>query len=181
MKRINFLFLALIVLFLMSCASTNINFDYDRQINFSKFKTYKWIKDEIPGDQLRAYGFVKKAVVSAINQQLKEKGYILKEVGNTDFSVAVHATTKQNVVVSNNTDFGFYRPWWGPFGNMVDVNTYTEGTLAVDIVDVKDNELAWRGLITKIVDNFKNDQKGQAMVDEYIAKLLVNFPPPESK
>lgn len=181
MKKINFLFSVLIILFLMSCVSTNITYDYDRQINFSEFKTYKWIKDEIPGDQLNTYGFVKKAVISAINRQLKEKGYILKETGDTDFSIAVHATTKQNVVVTNNPSFGYYRPWWGPYGNMVDVNTYTEGTLAVDIIDVKDNELAWRGLITKVVDNFRNDEKGQAIVNEYIAKLLVNFPPPPSK
>ena len=181
MKKVNLLFSVLIALFLMSCVSTIINYDYDREVDFSKFKTYKWIKDEIPGDQLRAYGFVKKAVVSAINRQLKEKSYILKESGDTDFSVAIHATTKQNTVVTNNPSFGYYRPWWGPFGNMVDVNTYTEGTLAVDIVDVNGNELAWRGLITKVIDNFKNDEKGQAMINEYIAKLFVNFPPPKSK
>ena len=178
MKTINKLLICGIALFVMSCATVSVSFDYDRSVDFTEFKTYKWVTKNLPGDALNQNPFLKKAIISAVNDQLQAKGYIMKESGDTDFAVAIHGQIQQKTQVTNYNDFGWYNPWWGPYGGNIDVSTYDEGTLVIDIIDIKEKELAWRGLATSIVTGYKNDEKGQKMVQENVAKVMVNFPPP---
>jgi len=53
----------------------------------------------------------------------------------------------------------------------------TEGTLVIDIVDKAKKELIWRGLGTGVVQNYSDHEKLQASIDEYVRKILNNFPP----
>jgi hypothetical protein len=85
---------------------------------------------------------------------------------------------KQQTHITNWNNYGCYNPWWVPYGGQTEVSNYEEGTLVIDIIDIKDKELAWRGLGTKIVAGFSNDEKGIAIVNENVAKIMANFPPP---
>lgn len=178
MKTINKLLVFGLALLIMSCATFNVSYDYDRSVDFANFKTYKWITENMPDDALNQNPFLKKAVISAVDNQLQAKGYKKQESGDTDFSVAVHGRVQQKTQVTNWSNYGGYNPWWGPYGGNIDVSTYDEGTLVIDIIDVKNKELAWRGLCIGIVDGYKNDEKGQAMVNENITDVMANFPPP---
>lgn len=179
MKTINKLLIFSLALLTISCATMSVNYDYDRSVDFKKLKTYKWIEKKIPNDALDQNPFQKKAIIKAVNDQLLAKGYKEQESGDTDFAVNVHAMVKQQQTQITNWDnYGWYNPWWGPYGGNTEISTYEEGTLVIDIIDIKDKELAWRGLGTKMVTGFSNDANGIAIVNENVAKIMVNFPPP---
>ena len=71
-----------------------------------------------------------------------------------DFRVAVHFGSREKVQV---TDWGYgYAPsrrYYG--GGGVDVYTYTEGTLILDVVDATSEQLLWRGSATGAVSRSK--------------------------
>jgi len=178
MKTINKLLIFSLALFTISCATLSVSYDYDRSVDFNKLKTYKWLKKKMPNNALDQNPFQKKAIIKAVNDQLLAKGYKEQESEDADFAVNVYSIVKQQTQITNWDNYGWYNPWWGPYGGHTEVSTYDEGTLVIDIIDIKDKELAWRGLGTKIVTGFSNDANGIAIVNENIAKIMVNFPPP---
>jgi hypothetical protein len=56
----------------------------------------------------------------------------------------------------------------------IDVHTYTEGTLIVDLIDAKEEQLVWRGSGTGVVGN---QEKIKEKAGEAIQKILADFPP----
>jgi hypothetical protein len=183
MKKFSVLFLGVLLFMLVGCSSVTTNYDYDPGVDFSKFKTFTIRDSKVPGNVLERNQLLQKRVDEAIKNALEAKGY--KYVDSPDEAsmvVVAHGRTKEKVQVTDWGSYGWYRPWWGPYGGQVDVSNYTEGTLVIDIVDMSDKELAWRGLATGIVGNPEsNPEKQQAKVESIVTKILNDFPPPKSK
>lgn len=91
--------------------------------------------------------------------------------------VVAHAGVKEKTQVTDWGSYGWYNPWWGPYGGRVDVSQYQEGTLVIDIVDFQDKEMVWRGLGTAVLEGNSNPEKIQAKVDQYVSQILAKFPP----
>jgi hypothetical protein len=49
------------------------------------------------------------------------------------------------------------------------------GTLLVDLVDAKSNELVWRGLATKTLN--KRPKNVRPLIDKAVKKMVKRFPP----
>ena len=172
-------FIALIfVLFIVSCSSVSVKYDYDPAIDFSKFKSFGWKDVEIPNDAMAKNQLLAKRVKEAVIKELETKGYTYSESDEVDFAVVAHAGTKERMQITDWGSYGWYSPWWGPYGGRVDVSQYTEGTLVIDIVDMQEREMAWRGLATGTVDESPNPERAQARMDDIVSRILVNFPPP---
>ncbi|MCK5455237.1 MAG: DUF4136 domain-containing protein [Calditrichia bacterium] len=149
-------------------------------MDFSQFKSFKIYDGEtVPGDELMKHPLIKKRVVSSVIKEMEAKGYTSAD--NADMVLVIHAGVKDRMQVTNWGGYGWYDPWWGPYGGRVDVNEYEESTLVIDIVDSQENDLVWRGLGTKVVENYSNQDKMQKMIDNYVAQILVKFPPTAKK
>ena len=87
---------------LFSCSSLTVSSDYDREYDFSKFKTYRWAKaDEInPNDELAKYPLVKKRFQDAVDNELQKKGMTKLESGEPDAVVLIHAGAKERMQVT---------------------------------------------------------------------------------
>ena len=59
-------------------------------------------------------------------------------------------------------------------------STISNGTLAVDFYDPTSKDLIWRGSATKTLNPSGNQQKDMKKLNKAVAKLLKNFPPPQS-
>ncbi len=182
----NWLFFGLALL-VVSCASVSTSFDYDKTEDFTKFKTYQWVQETGATNNLSKNPFLEKAIYAAIQTTLKTKGYTYQETGDTDFGIALQTQEQQETQVTTTGwggayggwGAGYYRPWVAGAGTTnIDVDNYTEGTLIIDVIDMANKQLAWRGMGTKVVGDFKNDEKGQQMVQDNINSILTNFPPP---
>ena len=69
--------------------------------------------------------------------------------------------------------FGIYDPYWpAPY-----VSYYREGTLVIDVLDQKNNELAWRGMAQGILKNYDTGKEMQQDIDGAVTKILAEFPP----
>ena len=157
-------------------SSVTVRTDYDPGKDFASYKTYKWYTGKQPDDELSKYPLTKKRIISSIDKALQAKEFELVESDEADFVVVIHGGSKERMQVTNWGGYGWYDPWWGPYGGRTDVSYYAEGTLVIDIVDTKEKELAWRGLGTTILQD--RDAEGeQKFLDATCEKILKDFPP----
>jgi len=178
MKRISLILIGTLFYIFTGCAPISVTTDYDRKVNFSKYDTYRWIKGkEIPDDALAKNPLLKKRVKDAVDRKLKEKGFILKNNGEVSFVTVIHSGVEKRMDVTDRGRYGWYDPWWGPYGGRVDVSYYNYGTLVIDIVDAKKKELIWRGLGKGVVRKIKNYDKQQKEINDAVTKILEQFPP----
>lgn len=177
MKKFNYMIVGLFLFVFIGCSSVSVTTDYDPATDFSAYKNYAWHTGKtIPGDELAKDPLVKKRFVNAIDKILKSKGCKKVESG-ADFVVVIHAEVKDKMQVTNTGGYGgygWYDPWWGPYGGATMVSHYEEGTLVIDFVDTKEKELSWRGLATKTLGSGPLEQNE---IDDIVHKVLNKFPP----
>ncbi|MGV3639021.1 MAG: DUF4136 domain-containing protein, partial [Adhaeribacter sp.] len=134
------------LLLLASCSpSINVSSDYDIATNFREFKTFGWYQDKAKAksDSAGYDTFFDKRMKKAIETQLKTQG-LSYAASNPDVYVNYQAGFSNESRVRNNYPYG-YGYWGYPFGG-TSVQQYKEGTITIDLVDVKKNELLWRGI-----------------------------------
>jgi hypothetical protein len=192
MKKIELLSIALLLLAASTAAGQDVRYNFDKDTDFSKFKTFKWvtIKDS-KLDDLRD-----KQIKDAVEAELAKKGLTKTEAGTADLYVGYQAgigTEKQ--FTSYNTGWGYGPGWYGGGwyggggvwhgggGGMTTGQTSTiyVGQLAVDFYDSKNHDLVWRGVASKTLDPKAKPEKQQKNLDKAVAKLLKNYPPPPPK
>ncbi len=140
----------------VGCSSMKVTNDYDRQANFSQYKTYAWHDSET--NVADTDPFAHERFLSAVDRQLAANGFS-KASSNPDVFVTYHAEKKQNMSLDTNYMGGGwgYGPGWGWGGGMgmgsttTTVRQYTVGTVALDMWDAKEKRLVWRGTVSGTV------------------------------
>jgi len=178
MKVQRTIFASIGIAFLSATAALaqQVKTDYDRNADFSQYKTYSWEKVQTP-DPLWV-----DRIKQAVNAALTAKGLTPVESGGDVAVVALETTQNQNTL---NTFYdGFGGGWrWRGMGGMGDatttVETYKVGTLVVDLFDAHSKKVIWRGsssdtLSDKSDKNIKNLDKG-------VQKMFDHFPPDAKK
>lgn len=167
---------AILLFVLASCSSVRVNSDYDKNVDFSQFKTYAYQKSGI--DKVEISDLDKKRILKSIDEQMSLKGFTKSET--PDLLVNIFTKERQQVDVNRfNTGFGYgYGFGWNPFfygSTSTNVNSYSEGTLFIDLIDAKKKELIWQGegegTLTK--DTNKKDE----VIKEFVTKILAQYPP----
>lgn len=159
---------------LSSCSSVYVNTDYDKKANFAAYKTYAYNKSSI--DKLEISDLDKKRILYAIDAVMPTKQFSKSE--NPDVLINIFTKERERVDVYNNMGWGYGFGWgWGPNWGMGYSRTTTtpEGTLYIDIVDVKTKELVWQGIGTGYLTT--NTEKKDERIAEFVAKILEKYPP----
>ena len=180
MRNLVLLLTFVLLVIIIGCSPVTVKHDFDHEYDFSKLKTYRWQADsEIDKyNTLAKNPFVYKRVQSSVDKVMQEKGFEKVDSGDADLCVVVHAGVKEKMQIHQHSGYyGWYRPWWGPYGGYTDVSYYDEGTLVIDLVNLETKELAWRGSGTGVVKDYKDSEKMQKDLDAIVAKILANFPP----
>ena len=177
---------AFVLLFsiLLSCSTVDVYSDYDKNTDFSNYKTYAFYKKGI--DRVEISDLDKRRILRAIEKELNAKGMVASE--NPDILVNIFTKSREKIDVYNNVyhgwypwyyGYGFYGPGFGPgygFG-YVNVSTSTEGTLFIDLIDARKKELAWQGIGTGVLSYEKNIEKKEARIKEIVSKMMLAYPP----
>ncbi len=185
MKRQSFLLLiAAFVITAGSSFAQDVRYNFDKDTDFSKFKTYKWVelKDATnPGDLLD------KQIKAAFDAELAAKGLTKVEDDTANLYIGYQVAIKQEKeFTSYNTDWGYgpgwYRAGWygAPAGGMTTGQTSTiyVGQLVLDMYDSANHDLVWRGLASKTIDQKAKPEKQQKNLNKAVTKMLKNYPPP---
>jgi hypothetical protein len=176
----------LAVLVCSSVASgQKIEVDYDKSIDFRKFKTYSWGQlDAAAMPLLRAN------IIGAIDEQLQAKG-LVKVEKNADLMVtyfgAMEGETSRGASAPIYPGYSGPPPainstmWTGANGKGASgaAVTYPKGSMVVEMMDPRAALIAWRA-VGKIKLNTEEKQKSLDKINGMIAKMFVRFPPPKN-
>jgi len=177
------LFSGLLVLVLLAsiagCSSLSVNYDYDQNVEWSKFKTYGWMeKDQSPSDPhspLQDTPLLRQRIHNSVDFEMEQRGITLSD--DPDLLVVYHIGTQEKIQV---TDWGYRYSdyYWGYGGRQIDVYQFTEGSVVFDLVDAETQQLVWRGTGTGVVNqDRKSPEEMQAKANEVINKIMKSFPP----
>lgn len=174
MKTIKLLPL-LLILFFYSCSSVYVNSDYDSKVNFSQYKTFAFHKNGI--DRVQISELDKKRILRAIDNELTKKG--MTKSDTPDLLINIMTKERERLDVNQfNAGWGYGWGWgWNPYlwGGRSFVTSTTEGTLYIDLIDAKKKELIWEGEGIGAIT--ENRAKKEAQINEFVAKILAQFPP----
>jgi hypothetical protein len=178
----------LLFLILSSCGpSINVYSDFDKNADFSQYKTYAFHKKSI--DKVQISELDKRRILQAIESELNRKGMTKSET--PDLLVGIFTKEREEVDVNqnfNNWGYGWGGYGWGGYGwggygwgypyywgGSHYVNSSIEGTLFIDFIDTKKNELVWQG---EGVGYLTQDRsKKEAVINEFVAKIMEQYPP----
>ncbi|HOW25583.1 MAG TPA: DUF4136 domain-containing protein [Bacteroidales bacterium] len=118
---------------LMGCVTVRVNYDYDSQADFGKYKTYAFSDNtmKMAIDQLN-----RDRLIQATEKELAAKGFTKSD--NADVIVDLHLKAEQ-IQTATATSTG-YGPWGWRYGGgfsttQINYDKYTEGTLFITLVD----------------------------------------------
>lgn len=191
--KIGFLLIVLEVVFSSCGSSLKVSTDYDKTIDFKKYKTFS-VYD------LKQTGSVNPAnadrIVNAIKKQMKEKGFV-EDTQNPDIHInAVSILTSKEAVAMDAapTNYygygGVYRPYgyygvgYG-YGYVENPDTreneydYKQGTLMIDIVDTKTQKMVWQGVGNSEIDT--KPVNADEIINYAVGAIMVSFPPEPNK
>lgn len=159
-------------------SSITVDSKADPAADFSRYKTYSWTEMK----EVRSEA-VKKRITSAVDAQLKRKGFARKDDGVADLKVAVHPSLSKEYP-THSYDAGWEYNWgtWAPpFGDIGTGSSLGEsipiGTVMVDLVDIATKKLVWRGAARSPLDSEASAEQKQDLVDDAMEKLFKKFPP----
>lgn len=179
--------LVILLLVVTSCSSIRVATDYDKSANFDNFKTFAFFKTGI--DKAEINDLDKRRILRAIESELLAKGFTKSET--PDLLISLFTKSNQRVDVYNNTwgmgawgwgglgPWGGFGPGWGWGYNQPSVSTFTEGTLFIDLIDANKKELVWQGMGTGYLS--RNMDKKEALIKEFVSKIMEKYPPGAKK
>jgi hypothetical protein len=162
--------LVLLVAFVMGCGTyiTNVSYDYDSGVDFDALETFDWmeIKAMSGEDELAL-----KRVQYNVNEQLEGRGLKMTSA-DPDFLIAVQVSkqTKSDhwYGSSRSRSRSSHRP-----------HTWEEGTLALEFVDAKSDELIWRAVAEGVLaETPPSPEQRDKTISAVVSRMMKDFPPP---
>jgi len=178
MNKTFLIFMVGLIVFSAGCTRTKVNFDYDKEENFSDFKTFDFMP--VP-EKVAAHSTALEPIRMAVTRELEAKGFTGTS-DNPDILIAVHTSVEDTVRIS---DWGYsYAPWgmyYGGYGfgegGRIDVFHHSQGTLVLDFIKASDQELIWRGSAERGLPDRQNPGNITKVIDQTVSKILKHFPP----
>ncbi len=174
--------------FLTGCGGgLQVDTDFDPQADFASMETYAWAQRTPTGDDdPRVYNsIVARRLRVAVDNALQAKGF--REVSSSpDVYVAWHGAINGKMsyeTISNNYGYGWGRYGSGGWGigatsSRTVVREWDEGTLLIDIIDPRTEELVYRTVgQAKLSETRRTPQESQELANEVVLKMLADFPP----
>ncbi|GAB3858936.1 DUF4136 domain-containing protein [Hymenobacter terrigena] len=164
---------ALLLMWLSACTSA-VTVEQQPGVNFNQYHSFAWADTEVKtqGDQnpLLNSPIAQSRIRQAIADELSKRG--IREVDrNPDFYLTTHLFVEQaERTVTNPPPAGYAYPylvryrgallpvnygyWYSPaYYQTTHTEQYREGTLVLDFIDAKTNNLVWRGSMADPVDD----------------------------
>ncbi|HXW08092.1 MAG TPA: DUF4136 domain-containing protein [Vicinamibacterales bacterium] len=170
-------FLVAILLFTTSAWAVLL-VDYDRRVNFSRYKTYSW------GVVMTGDTMWDQRLKDAVDGALAAKGLTQVPSGGdvvVNSLVILRAEHSAQTFASGD----FHQPWgWGGLGPWfgtgfgsatTSTSSYPVGTLLIHLTDGASKALLWRGLADGNVSS--NPDKAIKKLNDNVRKMFKDFPP----
>ena len=177
------LLLAVTVLLTTGCASgPDVFINQDPGADFGAYNTYGF-PPELSTDRASGYSsLLSQYLKTAVSREMDARGYTQSD--NPDLEVNFYVHTEEKIKTTQTpTSTGYYGyrggrySGWGGYGGVgyeTRVTQYTEGTLNVDLVDNRRDQLVWEAAMVGKVSKDARENLEQA-VNEAIAELFQSY------
>ncbi|MDH4049716.1 MAG: DUF4136 domain-containing protein [Gammaproteobacteria bacterium] len=184
-KSLPLIALALVVTTVSACSSGgSIRSDYDREADFSMYRTYDFMEGAGP-DREGYESLFTKYMITAITLEMDNRGYRRSDAPDllVNFNAVLQEKTKVTQISTPPLSGGYYgyrrgiyNPWVGyGYATQTNVSQYTEGTLNIDIVDARKMQLVWEAVgVGRITE--KKLENLEDTVKEAVPKFFANYP-----
>ncbi len=164
---------------LSSCDSTKYNVDYDKEFDFSKLKTYKFLPWS-PQNSERINELDRDRLYDAIRGELAARN--MSEVeDDPDAFVNLIILMQQKTGVTGYTDY--YSPYGYGYGygygrshTSYSQYSYTDGTMLVDVFDAREKRLVWQGSAAGEVKGNQKSYQKEADIRSLMSKVFSFYP-----
>jgi hypothetical protein len=178
-----------ILLFLSSCSSLKVNYDYDHSVDFNQFKSfsfYPW--DYKNGFQINEYD--KETILMTIKSEMEKKGYKYQKSGGEraiSIFLTIEGKTNYKAYINHYNGWAGYGGGWGYSGfgygygygpgysiTKVTKSQYDQGTLVIDAFNMANKNLIWQGIASSEVE--ENLDKRDRKLPKNVSQILAKFP-----
>ena len=155
------------------CAPIRVSSHVDRDRDFTRYRTFDWgPADALPaGDaRLERDAFFQDHIQGAIERNMAARGFE-RAAATVEPDVRVHF----HAVIDRRLDVNRLDSQSGYCGGndcQAGVSEYEEGTLVVDMIDVRSNRLVWRGWAQDSVEGVLDNQDRLARKIEDAVRLM---------
>lgn len=160
--------------------AVKVNTSASPDANFTTLRTFRVLTPPARRDGRMALdgpmldnSITNKAVRAALSTEFQNRGYA-PDLPDPDFTVAYYASTREKLDVTQ-WDYG-YPPRWGGWRTRPDVvvRPFTEGTVIIDVMNVRTHELIWRGQGVSVVSDDPDTYVRNVKVS--IKEIVEKFP-----
>ena len=175
--------IALGLALLTGCATYTVHADYDSSANYGAYKTFDWYaaskyaKGKTDGG---GSPIMDRRVRHAVEKQLQAKGFQLEKKAEPDFLVTYYPVYhNRQVVTTTSTGAGLrWRPFhYGLQSAVSEVRNIKEGSIVLEIVDYKSNELIWTSVAEGALTDLRNPEDADEVVNDAVSRMLDKWPP----
>jgi hypothetical protein len=153
---------------LSACSGIRVRSDFDSRTDFSAYRTYAWLTKRPPSQPARApevSDILMERIQRAVAGELAGKG--LRRVKEEAASLLVtHHVSIEEKLQFTDPYFAYDR-----------VKTYEEGTLLIDFIDAKTQQLVWRGSGQTKLREAPTPEERDQRVKEVVDAILAQYPP----
>jgi hypothetical protein len=168
---------------LASCASTSptkVEFDRNTKVETIHYKTFAWLSEtKIMAAPAGINPISKVKIDDAIEIAFKKQGYqLVSDPEKADFTISYTLGNRDKIKVNSypmtyRTGYGR----WGSgmaMGTQTSIRQYTEGSLAIDVFDVKSHQPAWRGYAIKRITSSDKENRDQ-LIKDIVNRVVAQF------
>ena len=176
MRKLLIIVMILLVVGTVAAAKMKAYVGYDKNVDLGSFKTFDY-RDSLASSVVDKAPPVHEMIKLLIIEKLQNGGMEWVEE-DPDVLVTYHTEAdqamKMNVTLySYSYSAGW---WWSPlWGSGMDVSSWSQGTLVVDIWNPKTEEIVWRGAVVGVIPENPSAGKAQKTIEKALSLMSKEF------
>jgi len=172
-------YLSVILICAASCSSLKISYDYDKQNDFARYKTYNFTPETL---NLGINSLNRDRLLRALETELAAKGFSKADKPDVLIDLHVKAEQKVDATATTTPTYGYGGPWRYGYGSgfsttQINYNEYIEGTLFVNMVDAASEKMVWQGRATKTLDEDASPETREKNINYAVKQIFTKYPP----
>jgi len=170
----------ILLLLLVACSQFSVKSRFDPSANFGRLRTYAWLPPEEaePADQRLLDRYLDKRLRTAVETELRTKGYAPATADAPDFLVNYRLATEAETSNRGGRAFPSGSTVWGGWGGTESafVESYDAGTLYIAVIDGSSRRMVWIGYAQARLLSTASLERKAERVDAATHQILASFP-----
>ena len=161
------------LLLLAGCSDYHVHYDYDTRFSFAAYKSYDWTRPEKESEGDRYPELLERRVRGAVEQEMSARGFHRVAKGKDPDFLLISFPVYQERHVDTQVHTGPFGTTWH--------NYYRDGSLVLQMVDFKSNQIVWEAIITgqgRLLERHGDPRETDELVPHAVHALLDKLPQP---